>query len=196
MNSPNPTQKHRVKRGGKMLQTKRDFMCLPWNTCVKEKRQENLFYTSNQKILHSLQVFILGTRHGILYMKPTLYSSDRINGRKKKNQTRQVTRLPLPHILWKLSFLRLTIASNSAWFTRKALEAKALVDHSAMAYGLKIFLAHLQVDLSPLTEKHSYAMWSFEWPGITLLPQLGPLKFELNCTNCFRSHKTCFLAPI
>ena len=156
MNSPNPKQKHRGKRPGRgagwveMLQTKRDFMCRPWNTCIKEKRQENLFYTSNLKILHSLQVFILGTRHGVLHMKPTLYSSDRINVREKKNQARQVTRLPLPHILWKLSFLRLTIASNPAWFTRKALEAKAFVDHSAMAYGLKIFMAHLQVDLSPL----------------------------------------------
>lgn len=66
-------------------------------------------------------------------------------------QSRRVTTLPLPHILWKLSFLRLTKASNSAWFTRKALEAKGFVDHSAMAYGLKFFLAHLQVpDLLPL----------------------------------------------
>lgn len=83
MNSPKPRQKHRVQKE-KMLQINRYFMCLLWNTCIKGKREENLFYTSNLKILHSLQVFILEPRLGILYMWPTLYSSlIKINVRRK-----------------------------------------------------------------------------------------------------------------
>lgn len=67
MISSKSKQKHRVKRE-KTLQINRYFMCLPRNTYIKKKRGENLFYTSNLKILHSLQVFILGPELGVLYV--------------------------------------------------------------------------------------------------------------------------------
>lgn len=95
-------------------------------------------------------------------MNPTLYSSDRINVREKNRLT--LTTLPLPHILWKLSFLRLTKASNSTWFTRKVLEAKAFVDCSAIAYRLQFFLTHRQVpDLSPLTVRKTQLCYVKFW---------------------------------
>lgn len=80
----------------------------------------------------------------------------------------------------KIIFSKTHKASNLAWFTRKALEAKAFVDGSAVAYGLKFFklIYGYQIYHLSWSEKHSYATWSFEWSGFTLLPPLCSLKLK------------------